>query len=117
MQFAEAIKANGWPSQLTASLIGSCTNSSYEDMTRSASIVRQALEAGIKARLVCCLYIPQMEIALQGHSEHQKVEMPRQVHGQARHNKETNITDAGCSQHFAGVPPATLQGPVQWLSS
>ena len=48
MQFAEAIKANGWPSQLTASLIGSCTNSSYEDMTRSASIVRQALEAGIK---------------------------------------------------------------------
>ena len=49
-QFAAAIKANGWPSQLTASLIGSCTNSSYEDMTRSASIVRQALDAGIKVR-------------------------------------------------------------------
>ena len=48
MQFADAIKANGWPSQLTAGLIGSCTNSSYEDMTRSASIVRQALDAGIK---------------------------------------------------------------------
>ncbi len=47
-QFADSIKENGWPSQLTASLIGSCTNSSYEDMTRSASIVKQALEAGIK---------------------------------------------------------------------
>ena len=52
-QFAAAIKENGWPSQLTASLIGSCTNSSYEDMTRSASIVRQALEAGIK---VCSMH-------------------------------------------------------------
>ena len=31
-------------------LIGSCTNSSYEDMSRSASIARQALEHGIKAR-------------------------------------------------------------------
>ena len=55
VQFAEAIKANGWPSQLTASLIGSCTNSSYEDMTRSASIVRQALDAGIKVRSPCSL--------------------------------------------------------------
>ena len=54
MQFAESIKENGWPSQLTASLIGSCTNSSYEDMTRSASIVKQALEAGIKVCSVPC---------------------------------------------------------------
>ena len=51
----DSIKENGWPSQLTASLIGSCTNSSYEDMTRSASIVRQALEAGIK---VCTVPFP-----------------------------------------------------------
>lgn len=51
MQLADAIKENGWPSQLTASLIGSCTNSSYEDMTRSASIAKQALEAGIKAKV------------------------------------------------------------------
>jgi aconitase A len=50
-QLADAIKENGWPSQLTASLIGSCTNSSYEDMTRSASIAKQALEAGIKAKV------------------------------------------------------------------
>lgn len=57
-QLADAIKENGWPSQLTASLIGSCTNSSYEDMTRSASIAKQALEAGIKAKVLhpdCCL--------------------------------------------------------------
>jgi aconitate hydratase len=51
MQFAAAVKENGWPSQLTAGLIGSCTNSSYEDMTRSASIAKQALDAGIKAKV------------------------------------------------------------------
>ena len=41
---------NGWPLEVSSALIGSCTNSSYEDMTRSASIVRQALDAGIKVR-------------------------------------------------------------------
>lgn len=50
-KFAAAVKENGWPSQLTAGLIGSCTNSSYEDMTRSASIAKQALDAGIKAKV------------------------------------------------------------------
>lgn len=38
----------GWPLDVTAGLIGSCTNSSYEDMTRSASLTRQALDAGLK---------------------------------------------------------------------
>ena len=41
----------GWPVNLTAALIGSCTNSSYEDIDRSASIVRQALAKGIKPAL------------------------------------------------------------------
>ncbi|MDA3956648.1 aconitate hydratase [Oceanispirochaeta sp.] len=41
----------GWPTTLTAALIGSCTNSSYEDIDRSASIVTQALEKGIKPAL------------------------------------------------------------------
>ncbi|GFH33594.1 mitochondrial aconitate hydratase, partial [Haematococcus lacustris] len=36
-KFAEACKKNGWPTQLKAGLIGSCTNSSYEDMARAAS--------------------------------------------------------------------------------
>lgn len=35
---------------LMLGLIGSCTNSSYEDMTRAASIAKQALEHGIKSR-------------------------------------------------------------------
>lgn len=35
------IKENGWPSELKAGLIGSCTNSSYEDMARAASIAKQ----------------------------------------------------------------------------
>ena len=49
--FADALKKNGWPSELKAGLIGSCTNSSYEDMQRAASVARQALKAGIKAKV------------------------------------------------------------------
>ncbi|EUB56759.1 hypothetical protein EGR_08402 [Echinococcus granulosus] len=40
-------EAAGWPMEISAGLIGSCTNSSYEDMSRAASVVRQALEHGI----------------------------------------------------------------------
>ena len=43
---AEA-KANGWPIKVEWGLIGSCTNSSYEDMARAVSIVNQAIEHGI----------------------------------------------------------------------
>jgi aconitate hydratase len=39
--------ANGWPLKVEWGLIGSCTNSSYEDMARAASIVNQAVEHGI----------------------------------------------------------------------
>ena len=39
--------ANGWPIKVEWGLIGSCTNSSYEDMARAASIVNQAVEHGI----------------------------------------------------------------------
>ena len=43
-------KENGWPTRVEAGLIGSCTNSSYEDMARAASVARQAGEKGIKAK-------------------------------------------------------------------
>jgi aconitate hydratase len=46
---SEAV-ANGWPLDISAALIGSCTNSSYEDITRAASIARQAAAAGLKAK-------------------------------------------------------------------
>ncbi|EGC34887.1 aconitate hydratase [Dictyostelium purpureum] len=49
-QFAEAVKKNNWPEELKVGLIGSCTNSSYEDMSRSASVARQALDKGVKAK-------------------------------------------------------------------
>ena len=45
-QFATAVRQNNWPSELKVGLIGSCTNSSYEDMSRSASIAKQALDHG-----------------------------------------------------------------------
>ena len=43
-------RANEWPLEVSAALIGSCTNSSYEDITRAASIARQAAAKGLKAR-------------------------------------------------------------------
>jgi aconitate hydratase len=43
--------ANDWPLDISSALIGSCTNSSYEDITRAASIARQAAAAGLKAKV------------------------------------------------------------------
>ena len=49
-KFAAAVKENGWPQQLSVGLIGSCTNSSYEDISRSASLAKQAVDKGLKAK-------------------------------------------------------------------
>ena len=49
-KFAAAVKENGWPAQLEVGLIGSCTNSSYEDLTRSASLAQQAVDKKLKAK-------------------------------------------------------------------
>ncbi len=49
-KFAEAVKKNNYPEELKVALIGSCTNSSYEDIERSASVARQALGKGLKAK-------------------------------------------------------------------
>ncbi|HTH06854.1 MAG TPA: aconitase family protein, partial [Ilumatobacteraceae bacterium] len=43
-------KANDWPLQISSALVGSCTNSSYEDITRAASIARQASAKGLTAK-------------------------------------------------------------------
>lgn len=49
-KFAEEVKKNGWPQELEVGLIGSCTNSSYEDITRSASLAKQAVDKKLKAK-------------------------------------------------------------------
>jgi len=49
-QFAQKAKAEGWPEKLEVGLIGSCTNSSYEDLTRAASVATQAVEKQLKAK-------------------------------------------------------------------
>lgn len=49
-KMAEAVKANGWPDDVEVALIGSCTNSSYEDISRSASIAEDAMSKGLKAK-------------------------------------------------------------------
>ena len=48
--FAKAIEENGYPQELEVGLIGSCTNSSYEDLDRAASVAKQAVAKGLKAR-------------------------------------------------------------------
>jgi len=47
-KFATAVKENGWPEVLSVGLIGSCTNSSYEDVSRAASIAQQAVDKKLK---------------------------------------------------------------------
>ena len=49
-KMAAEAKEKGYPVELKAALIGSCTNSSYEDISRSAHIARQGLKAGLKAK-------------------------------------------------------------------
>ncbi len=49
-KLAEEFKENGWPEKLEVGLIGSCTNSSYEDLTRSASLAQQAIDKKLKAK-------------------------------------------------------------------
>jgi aconitate hydratase len=49
-QFSKAVKEHGWPAELEVGLIGSCTNSSYEDITRAASIAEQAVTKKLKVR-------------------------------------------------------------------
>jgi len=46
----EVARENDWPLKVEWGLIGSCTNSSYEDLSRAASVARQALEKGIKPK-------------------------------------------------------------------
>ena len=49
-KFAEEVKKNNWPQELKVALIGSCTNSSYEDMTRSSSIAQEAKSHGLDVK-------------------------------------------------------------------
>ncbi|KAL9004513.1 MAG: hypothetical protein Q9188_002670 [Gyalolechia gomerana] len=49
-QFKDAVKSNSWPESFGAGLIGSCTNSSYQDMTRAEDLVNQASAAGLQPK-------------------------------------------------------------------
>ncbi|KAI6003205.1 aconitase family-domain-containing protein [Pisolithus orientalis] len=49
-KFAEEVKKNEWPEELKVALIGSCTNSSYEDMSRSAAIAQEAADHGLQVK-------------------------------------------------------------------
>lgn len=49
-QFAAAVKENGYPQKLEVGLIGSCTNSSYEDLDRAASLAKQAVAKRLKTK-------------------------------------------------------------------
>ena len=49
-KFAQAVKENNWPEKLEVALIGSCTNSSYEDISRSASLAKQAIDKNLDVK-------------------------------------------------------------------
>ncbi|MFO8129821.1 MAG: aconitate hydratase [Bacteroidales bacterium] len=49
-KFAGEVEKNGWPEKLDVGLIGSCTNSSYEDITRAASVAQQALDKDLRVK-------------------------------------------------------------------
>ncbi|HCZ15290.1 MAG TPA: aconitate hydratase [Candidatus Accumulibacter sp.] len=49
-EFVQAVKQNNWPAELRVGLIGSCTNSSYEDMSRVAEIADYAAQQGLKTK-------------------------------------------------------------------
>jgi aconitate hydratase len=51
-EMKEKAKINGWPTDIEWALIGSCTNSSYEDLTRAASIVEDAVSKGVKPKAI-----------------------------------------------------------------
>ncbi|HKG06305.1 MAG TPA: aconitate hydratase [Pedobacter sp.] len=51
----EVAEANGWPTKIDVGLIGSCTNSSYEDISRAISIARQVSEKGLITRAEYCI--------------------------------------------------------------
>jgi len=50
-ELAAEARENRWPTRITNALIGSCTNSSYEDMRRAAHVAAQGIKAGLKAKM------------------------------------------------------------------
>ncbi len=54
-QMKEAAAKNGWPTKVEVGLIGSCTNSSYEDISRAVSIAKQVSAKGLKAKAEYCI--------------------------------------------------------------
>ena len=49
-EFAQAVRSHQWPEKLEVALIGSCTNSSYEDISRSASVAKQGIEKNLETK-------------------------------------------------------------------
>jgi aconitate hydratase len=47
--------ANGWPTKISVGLIGSCTNSSYEDISRAVSLAKQVAAKGLTAKAEYCI--------------------------------------------------------------
>lgn len=50
-EFAKAVKENKYPAKVSAGLIGSCTNSSYEDLTKAEDLAKQAKAKGLKSQV------------------------------------------------------------------
>lgn len=60
-KMAEAVRSEGYPDNISAALVGSCTNSSYEDICRAADVVRQAKSRGLHQTAVPFMITPGSE--------------------------------------------------------
>lgn len=102
VQFADALRENKWPTELKAGLIGSCTNSSYEDMARAQSVAKQALSAGIKAKVPFTI-TPGSEQIRCAHTFHTPLMM--QVLLQVNEAVFTTVLTSSCSYTGMNVTP------------
>lgn len=49
--FAEDVRQSSWPKEISHAMIGSCTNASFEDLSKAAKLFREAREAGLKPKM------------------------------------------------------------------
>ena len=122
---------NGWPLEISSALVGSCTNSSYEDITRAASIARQAVGQGPARPRPSCSITPGLRAGARhhrarrparrprGHRRHRARQRLRPVHrpvGPHRRRRRRRSTRSSTAT-TATSRSATTATPTRWRSS
>ncbi len=113
---AEAV-ANGWPLEISAALIGSCTNSRYEDITRAASIAREAAAKGLTGQDQADDH-PRLRA---GARHHRARRSARRLRGARRHRAGQRLraraSASGTAPTSANPAPRTSSSPATTATS